>query len=220
MQSDLKLIPILSELEEAELAAMAKVLRHLKAEKGEHLILYNDEGQSLTFVKSGRLKVSLVNDEGKEIILKLLNTGEFFGEIALLTGEKRTADVVALSACELFILSEADFRKHIENYTGLTHALLRALAFRLRAASAKIGDLALYDVYRRLARTLQELSEERDEAGALQNIIDKRPTHQELATMVGTSREMITRALKTLEDEGYIVVNGKQIEVVGVPGVD
>jgi CRP/FNR family cyclic AMP-dependent transcriptional regulator len=100
---------------------------------------------------------------------------------------------------------------------GLSFALMKELALRLRAASAKIGDLALYDVYRRVARTLKSMAKPEIENDEEALVIDERPTHQELANMVGTSREMVTRALKGLEEDGCITVESKRIKVIKMP---
>ncbi|MDC0358753.1 Crp/Fnr family transcriptional regulator [Oligoflexia bacterium] len=216
-EDELRAIPLLSTLDENELKQLAAVMRKVKAPKGKHVIYAEDEGNSLMFVADGKVKVSLVGEEGKEIVLAHFEQGEFFGEISLLTGEKRSADVIALTNCVLFVLTEHDFQNHISQNFGFTQALLKELALRLRTASEKIGDLALFDVYRRVARTLKSLAVEQEVGGQMVYVIEKRPTHQELAAMVGTSREMVTRALKGLEEDECISIDGKRIELQMLP---
>jgi CRP/FNR family transcriptional regulator/CRP/FNR family cyclic AMP-dependent transcriptional regulator len=214
----LKTIPLLSKLEDEELERLAEVVISKKARRGSYLMHTDDPGASLMFVVEGSLKVTLMGTDGKEVVLALLNQGDFFGEISVLTGEDRSANVVALTDSLLAVLDKNTFEQHILAHTGLSHALLRAMALRLKAASAKIGDLTLLDVYRRIARTLQNLAipTNTEEPGG-PRVIEKRPTHQELAGMAGTSREMVTRALKALEEDGHITVDGKTVTVLSVP---
>jgi len=216
-EQQLRSIPLLSSLSSEELGKLASVLRVKRAPKGSYILYVEDPGPCLMFLSKGKVKVTLVSQEGKEIVLAHLNEGEFFGEVAILTGEDRSANVVALTDCESFVISKEDFENHILNNFGLAHAMLRELAFRLRSASSKIGDLALFDVYRRVARTLQSSGKVIAKEGGKRLVIENRPTHQELASMVGTSREMVTRALKGLEEDGCIVIEGKRIEIIRMP---
>jgi CRP-like cAMP-binding protein len=214
----LKNIPLLSKLEDEEIERLSEVVVSKKARKGSYLMHADDPGANLMFVVEGSLKVTLMGSDGKEVVLALLNQGDFFGEISVLTGEDRSANVVALTDSLMAVLDRETFERHVLSHTGLSHALLRAMALRLKAASAKIGDLTLLDVYRRIARTLQNLAVQRDpEDSKSPKVIEKRPTHQELAGMAGTSREMVTRALKALEEDGHITVDGKTVTILSVP---
>ena len=215
--SELKKFPLLVELSEAELSNLGAVLKERRAPKGSYIVYAEDPGPSMMFIAEGKVKINLMSNDGKEVVLANMDEGEFFGEIALLTGSDRSANVIALTDCRLFVLHEEDFTNHLTQFTGLARGMLRELAYRLRAASSKIGDLALYDVYRRVARTLKSMGTPKDLDGKEIHVIDERPTHQELAAMVGTSREMVTRALKGLEEDRCIVVEGKRIEVHKLP---
>ena len=216
-EHQLREIRLLQELETPELERLALVLRERRAPKGSYVVYADDPGPSLMFLAEGEVKITLVSRDGKEIVLANLESGDFFGEIALLTGEDRSANVVAMTDCVLYVLSNEDFRQHILENAGLSLAMMKELATRLRGATSKIGDLALFDVYRRVARTLKSIAKEATVGGEAILEIDKRPTHQELAAMVGTSREMVTRALKGLEEDGCIVVDGKRIEIRKMP---
>ncbi len=216
-EHQLRAIPLLSSLENDELTRLAGVLKERKVPKGSYIVYAADPGPSMMFLAQGKAKVTLVSSEGKEIVINYLLRGDFFGEIALLTGEDRSANVVASSDCVLYVLSADDFRQHMLDNSGLTLAMMRELALRLRGTVAKIGDLALYDVYRRVARTLKTMAEVVGKDAEERLMIHERPTHQELASMVGTSREMVTRALKGLEEDGCIVIEDKSIEVLKMP---
>lgn len=213
----LREIPLLRELPSEELNKLGSMMKERRAPKGSYIVYVEDPGPSIMFLVSGAAKVTLTSSEGKEIVLYNLVKGDFFGEIAVLTGEDRSANVVATSDCRLLVLDAEDFKRHIHENPGLSFAIMKELALRLRAASSKIGDLALYDVYRRVARTLRSMARPEQIDGEDVLTIVERPTHQELANMVGTSREMVTRALKGLEEDGCIVVTNKKIEVRKMP---
>jgi CRP-like cAMP-binding protein len=213
----LKEIDLLSDLEDAELQALLSVITTKNAAKGSFIVCADDPGASLMFVSSGLVKISLMSNDGKEIILAHLGKGEFFGELAMLTGEERSANVIAAEDSEILALSAEDFKQHILANTGLSLALMRELAVRLRNATSKIGDLALYDVYRRVARTLKSIGTLHTEGDKRYYVIEKRPTHQDLASMVGTGREMVTRALKGLEEDGCITIDGKRLTLHSIP---
>lgn len=215
--SELRKIPLLVELSDEELTRLATVMKERRTPKGSYIVYVEDPGPSMMFIAEGKVKINLISNDGKEVVLATLEEGDFFGEIAVLTGEDRSANVVALADCRLFVLGSDDFNRHILENSGLTRAMVKELALRLRTASTKIGDLALYDVYRRVARTLKSMGKPTMKDGKEIHIIEERPTHQELASMVGTSREMVTRALKGLEEDRCIVVEGKHIEVVKIP---
>lgn len=215
--AELQKIPLLSSVDKSELEKLALVIHQREVKKNAYILHEDDPGRNLMFVAKGKVKISLVSNEGKEVVITHFDQGDFFGEIALLTGETRSTDVVAVESTTLYVLSEDDFNNHLKNNTGLSHALLKELALRLRASSGKIGDLVLYDVYRRVARTLKSIAKPSELNGEKVHIIDKRPTHQELASMVGTSREMVTRALKGLEEDECIVADGKKIVIHRLP---
>ncbi len=208
-------IPVLSELEESELEALRNTLSKHTYKSGAHMIRLKEDATSIMFLAEGKARVSLTGNDGKEVVLAHLEQGDFFGEIALLTGEKRSADVTALKPCTTLNLSKDDFERLSGTHNGLTSRLLKELAARLRGASSKIGDLALLDVYRRVASVLFELATDSDDKK--EKVIPKRPTHNELAAMVGTSREMVTRALKNLELDGHIRTEGKTIVLLSKP---
>lgn len=211
----LKQISILAPLEQDELESLAPLLGKREFKKKNHIITKDDDSKNLMFLLEGKAKVTISSIEGKEVILAYLSPGDFFGELALLTGEDRSADVVAMNSCSVLFLSEADFRKHSNKFQGLNLAIMKELALRLRTATAKIADLALYDVYQRSLSALKSLAEEKEVEGERILIIQDRPKHQELASMIGTSREMVTRALKSLEEDGLIEMDGKKVTIWG-----
>jgi CRP/FNR family cyclic AMP-dependent transcriptional regulator len=166
-----------------------------------------DATDSLYIVLSGRLKVMMSDAEGKEVILSILGPGEFFGEMGLIDDAPRSASVVTLEPCELLYLSKRDFKKCLAENFEMAMAVMRGLVRRLREADRKIGSLALLDVYGRVARLLLDMAE--DVNG--EKIVTKRLPKQDIAKMIGASREMVSRVMKDLQVGGYIEMRGSNI---------
>lgn len=215
---DLSKIRIFKNLSSDEFKHLLSLLKEKSYKKNAAIVAVEEPGTSMMFLLEGSVKVNLFSKEGKEIIITSLAEGDFFGEISLLTNTPRSANVVAQTTCKILVLEEAGFNEHISKFPGLSKAMLKELAHRLRLSSKKIEDLALFDVYRRLARTLRGMgTSQKTEGGKEFFIIANRPTHQELAALSGTSREMVTRALKGLEEDGCIKIIGKRLELYKMP---
>jgi CRP/FNR family cyclic AMP-dependent transcriptional regulator len=166
-----------------------------------------EESNSLYLVLEGRLKAYLSDTEGKEVILGFIEQGEAFGELSLLDGKPRSASIMALTASRCAVLSRQHFLTCLNSNPRIAIQLLGLMATRMRNSTASIADFALLDVYGRIARILMDHSKE-DEQGRRVTI----PlTHQDIANMVGSSREMVTRILNDLRRGGYIGVDHKCI---------
>jgi CRP/FNR family cyclic AMP-dependent transcriptional regulator len=180
--------------------------------KNTIILSEGDTTDSLYMVCRGRVKVSIIDEYGKEIILAILGPGEYFGEMtAMAEGASRSACVMTREPCELMILQKEDFRKIVKSNPDIVFSLLLKSMERLREANKKIESLALLDVYGRVARLFAKLG--RPENGG--QVIDEKLTHQDIASMVGSSREMVSRVLKELSTGGYISINHKTITVNG-----
>jgi len=180
--------------------------------KNTIILSEGDTTDSLYMVCSGKVKVSIIDEYGKEIILAILGPGEYFGEMtAMVEGASRSACVMTREPCELMILQKADFRKIVKSNPDIVFSLLLKSMERLREANKKIESLALLDVYGRVARLFTKLG--RPDNGA--QVIDEKLTHQDIASMVGSSREMVSRVMKELTAGGYITVNHKTITING-----
>lgn len=210
-----KSIPIFQELSLPEFEALSKHLIERKVGKGACVIRSSEESATLFFLMSGKLRVEISNREGKELSIALLKAGEFFGEMSLLTGSSRTADVVAVTDCVLLALSRDDFFNHIRRHQGLLLHMLRTMAERLYATSARLADFALLDVQSRLIKTLTALSRPGGDAERDVRVIEERTTHKELAAMVGTSREVVSRILSSLVESGAIEIKSGRIVMHG-----
>lgn len=210
-------IPIISTLPAAEKSSLISKLRPVNIRSGQFIVKEGAEHSELIFIASGQLKASHCDKRGKEVILALLVEGEFFGEIALLTGSNRSADVVALVPSTVLMLSQKDFMEHIDKFTGLSKSMMAAMAKRIRVASQRITDLALFDVSCRVARALWSIGELSEKAGKNFSIVRAQPTHQTIAGIVGSSREVVSRALKALESDGHIAYEEDTLLVLSLP---
>jgi CRP/FNR family cyclic AMP-dependent transcriptional regulator len=147
------------------------------------------------------------DSEGKEVILSILAPGEFFGEMGLIDDEPRSASVVSIEPCELLSITKRDFKRCLAENFEMAMGVMRGLVKRLREADRKIGSLALLDVYGRVARLLLDMAENVNG----EKIVTKRLPKQDIAKMIGASREMVSRVMKDLQTGGYIEMRGSNI---------
>lgn len=207
----LKEIPIFSGLSDLEFEKLEKVAVLKTFPKNTILFSEGDQSDSFYVILSGKVNVGINDEEGREVILSILGEGEYFGEMALMDGEPRSAFVMTKEPTQLLIVSKKDFQNLVGSNPEIIYNVLKGLLKRLREANKKIESLALMNVYGRVARLLIQLSETR---GDMTMIRDKL-THQEIANMVGASREMVSRVLKELSDQGYITIQKKRISLHG-----
>ncbi|HEY7674917.1 MAG TPA: cyclic nucleotide-binding domain-containing protein [Burkholderiales bacterium] len=203
----LRNVPLFSALPENQLALLVKEVSRKSYPRGSAIIAAGDTTDSLYVVISGRLKVMISDDEGREVILAILGPNEFFGEMGLIDDHPRSASVVAIEPCEVLALLKRDFKKCLEENFEMAMTVMRNLVKRLREADQKIGSLALMDVYGRVARLLLEVAETIDG----QKVVTKKLAKQDIAKMIGASREMVSRVMKDLQTGGYIEMRGSTI---------
>ena len=203
----LRNVPLFSVLPENQLALLTGVVSRKSFPRATTIIAAGDVTESLYVVISGRMKVMMSDDEGREVILAILGTGEYFGEMGLVDDSPRSASVVALEACELLTLSKRDFKNCLNDNFEMAMTVMRGLVKRLREADKKIGSLALMDVYGRVARLLLEMAETIDG----QKVVTKKLAKQDIAKMIGASREMVSRVVKDLQTGGFIEVRAGSI---------
>ena len=201
-------IPLFSGLNRDELARFAELTRERAYPQGSVILFQDDPGDSLFVLRTGSVKVVLIGEDGREVILGVLEPGAHFGELALIDDQPRSAHVIAMDDAHLLILRREDFRRRVEANPSVAWALLTELSRRLRRADQKIGGLVLLDVPGRIARLLLDLAEE---SGS--NTIEKALTHQTIAQMIGASRETVSRAMKEFQEEGLIRVERRRIAV-------
>jgi CRP/FNR family transcriptional regulator, cyclic AMP receptor protein len=205
---DLKRVPLFSDLSAAELARFAEVAREREYPKNSVILFEDDPGDALYVVSGGQVKVVLIGEDGREVILSVLSDGDFFGEMSLIDDEPRSAHVIAMRDSRLLVLRRDDFQQQIQQHPSIALKVLKVMVQRLRRADAKIGGLVLLDVNGRVARLLLDLA---DESGGPK--ITRKLTHHTIAQMIGSSRETGSRAMRELVERGLIDVTRREITV-------
>jgi CRP/FNR family cyclic AMP-dependent transcriptional regulator len=203
----LKAVPLFTSFPEDQLRMLTTMVTRRSAARSTTIMAGGDATDSLYIVLSGRLKVMMSDSDGKEVILSILGPGEFFGEMGLIDDEPRSASVVTIEPCELLAIAKRDFKKCLLENNEMAMAVMRGLVRRLREADRKIGSLALLDVYGRVARLLLDMAENVNG----EKVVTKRLPKQDIAKMIGASREMVSRVMKDLQTGGYIEMRGSNI---------
>lgn len=207
-------VPLFASLEPAEVARFAEVTREKVFPKGAVILQENDPGDALFVVRSGRVKVVLIGEDGREVILSVLGVGEHFGELSLIDAQPRSAHVFAMEESAMLILHRDDFRRRVEGNPTVAWAMLTELSRRLRRADEKIGGLVLLDVPGRIARLLVDMAVESGGPA-----IERQLTHQTIAQMIGASRETVSRTMKDFEEAGWITVEKRRIALADEPAL-
>ncbi len=203
----LRNVPLFVGLDEAQLNTLVGMVVRKSFPRNVTVIAAGGPTESLFIIIDGRLKVLMSDEQRREVILSILGRGEFFGEMGLLDDSPRSASVVTLEPCELLTISKSDFKRCLAENSELSLIVMRGLVKRLREADRKIGSLALMDVYGRVARLLLEMAE--DIGG--EKVVVKKMSKQDIAKMIGASREMVSRVMKDLQLGGYIEVRGRSL---------
>jgi CRP-like cAMP-binding protein len=172
----LQKVPLFSQLSAADLQRVVEVARDRTYPKNSVILFEDDPGDALFVLAKGQVKVVLIGEDGREVILSVLGEGEFFGEMALIDDEPRSAHVIAMEDSTLYVLRREDFQGILENAPGIGLALLRELSRRLRRVDEKVGSLVLLDVHGRVAQLLLDLADETDGQR-----ITRRLTHHTIA---------------------------------------
>ncbi len=209
----LRSVPIFSELSDQDISSLARLANRRKCPKDSVVFFENEEGDFFFTILEGRIKVTILGDDGREVILSLLGPGDFFGEMALLDQEPRSATAIAVEDTELLSLHRTDFQSVLSDNRSITTGLIKVLTGRLRRANHQISTLALLDVYGRVARVIVDMAREEGRRLKDGRIAFRRATHQEIANRIGTTRETVTRMLKDLERQGLIHVENKELVV-------
>ena len=210
----LKTVSLFWDLDKTELGYISDKMVSKKFENGNLIFLEESEGKNLFFVVEGSVKVTRLSKDGREVILAMLNAGDFFGEMSLLDGEARSANVIALEKTEVLSLNRDDFLVVLHDYPKIAIQLLKEMTSRLRKSDRQIVSLSLSDAEKRIALCIIRFA---DEQGVIKNgqvTIPKIPIQQDIANMAGTSRETVSRAMSLLTEEKYIERNGKELKIL------
>jgi CRP/FNR family cyclic AMP-dependent transcriptional regulator len=211
--SYLKQVHIFNSLSEEEIHTLAAVVRKRTFSQGEVIFHREDPGQVLYVIKEGKVKIRLISPDGQEIALVVFGKGEYFGELALLDGHPRSADAIALEKVECLALQRSDFHDTIMKHPKIAIRVMEVLCEHLRRTNQQVEDLIFLDVDGRVAKKLLELADSHGVTVARGTQIAIRLTQQELASMVGASRESINKVMGYFTDKGYISVDRHRITI-------
>ena len=201
-------IPLFSQLREGDLDKLAHAAQDRSYPKNSVILFQDDPGDALYIVVAGQVKVVLIAEDGREVILSIRSKGDFFGEMSLIDQEPRSAHVIAMEDSSLLVLRREDFNRCLQAMPQIATGLLRALCKRLRQADNKIGSLVLLDVPGRVARLLLEMADDNDGT-----TITQRVTHHMIAQMIGSSRETVSRTMRDLAAQQLIDVSRRTVSI-------
>jgi len=200
-------IELFSGLSTHTLAELCGLMRQVNFKKNSLVITQGENTRSLFVITSGRLKVFANNEEGDQTIFTFMGAGDFFGELSLLDDAPRSASVIAVEDSTGYSLSHQNFNTFLNHHPEVCQSLFKALTTRIRQMDETICNLSSRDIYGRLIQVLYKEAVPQDDG----RLITLRFTHQDLAEMIGSSREMVSRILTDLRKGGYISVDKKRI---------
>jgi len=206
-------VSIFSDLSDSELDNIKTLCQTRKYPKNSMIILEEEMGDVVFIVMSGTVKITRVNDEGKEVILAMLGSGEVFGEMAILDGESRSANALAQENCEVVTINREEFLNIIKTNNKVALNLMTEFAIRLRKSDQQIEALSLDDAEHRIGVSILNLAEEMGVIRKGAVTVENLPYQQDIANMAGTSRETVSRVMKIFEDRGLITKTGHKLSI-------
>ena len=199
----LRRVPLFSMLTAGQAEAVSRSVIKSRFKRGESIVEQGKKSNALSIILTGRARVMTSDSRGREVILATLHPGDYIGEMSLIDNEPHSATVRAEVQIDVLVLGRLEFAKCMSENSSMAYAVMKGLVKRLRHANSNIESLALMDVYGRVAKALLEFSV----PDALGNaVIRGKVSRQDLAKMVGASREMVSRVMKDLEDRGFIEI--------------
>jgi len=198
--------PLFAAMQPEELDEILKFAADRRVRRGQTIFQRGDEGSSLMAVLRGRVRISSVSGDGKELTLNVINTGEIFGEIALLDGQPRSADAIAIEDTVLLVVERRYLLPFLRHKEDLCLRLLAVLCSRLRRTSTALEEIALFDLPVRLARVLLKLAEDYGRPSSTGTPIDLKLSQRDLSNLVAASRESVNKLLRTWRENGTVVL--------------
>ena len=212
--SVIKQMPLFAGLTDDELGALTHDLLCRRFREGEAIFQQGDPGQMLYLVESGQVRIYVQDEEGQETSVTLCGPGDMFGELAVIDGLPRSASAVAMGRTVVHILSRDRFREHMRRSPQLALDLLKALSVRVRYSTQQVGNLTLLAISGRLARKLLELAQLHGEVEPDGVRIGLALTQSDLASLVGTTRESVNKALGAFRRQGLVRMQRGHIVIV------
>lgn len=191
-------VSLFTEVPPHYLAQLEKLSVLRKYPKNTVLVTEGDESTHMYIIRKGTVSAYLNSEDGRQVNLNYMQEGEYFGELALLDGKPRSASVITVTDCEIILVSRASVHDLMQKHPEFALLLITELTRRVRELTDSVKDMALLDVYGRVSNALEKLCDEN------KRIHNPKVTHQDIANMVGSSREMVSRIMKQLLIGNYI----------------
>lgn len=207
----LRRVPLFAPLDDADWHALEPRFTNVSVARGGAVFREGEPGDALYVVLDGKVKIGRTAADGRENLLAVLGPGDLVGELSVFDGFARTATATALTDASLARLAHSDFARYLTERPGVAVELLRVLAERLRATNAAMADLVFTDVPGRVAKTLLTLAERFGDGGGR---VEHDLTQEEIAQLVGASRETVNKALADFAGRGWIRLDGKAVEIL------
>jgi CRP-like cAMP-binding protein len=199
---------------------LSRFARVQKFAKGDVIVRKGAAGNGMMAVVEGRVKISTVSPDGKEVILDFINPGEVFGEIALLDNRERTANAVAMEACQVMVLERRDFLPFLERHPQACIKLLSVLCGRLRQTNQLIEDSLFLNVASRLAKRLLDFTRQYGERRSEGILIHLKLSQQEIGALIGVTRESVNKQLSAWQERGWVKVSRGAILVTNIEALE
>ncbi len=210
----LKKVPIFSGISSKDLEKIVAVTHQRKYRKDSMILIEEEAGQTMFILMSGQVKISRISEDGREVILAVMAEGDFFGELSLLDGQSRSANVTVIKDAEMLLINREDFLSLLNEFPQIAIQLLRELAGRMRKSDSQIKSLSLKNATGKVTGTLHRLAEDIGFLRENRVTIENLPTQQDLANMAGTSRETISRVIQRLINDNYVVKEGSRLIIL------
>ncbi|MGD2176261.1 MAG: Crp/Fnr family transcriptional regulator [Anaerolineae bacterium] len=210
----LKNVSLLACVSERELSSLAKCLARRTFARGVIIFHEGSPGRTLHIIESGKVRIFVLSESGREITVNIYGPGDVFGELALLDGLPRSAGATAMERTTVLTLHRDDFQWHLKEYPQMTRSIIEVLSARLRYTTVYAESLAFLDVYGRVAEKLLELADRYGIERAEAIEIDLQLTQAELASWVAATREHVNKVLGTFRDQGLIKIDGQTITLL------
>lgn len=207
----LQYVPIFSDLDDTIISKIEKIGLRKSYQKNDVILMEDEVGTALFVIVTGKVKVARSSNDGREVILTILSDSDFFGEMAILDGQTRSATVTAIEDSELFLIQRNDFLNLLREHPEIAISLLQELTKRIRTADVKIKALSLKDAEGKVATVILQLADDLGKIKQGKVEIEKLPLQQDLANMAGTSRETISRTLHSFAKKGLIELDGVKL---------
>jgi CRP/FNR family transcriptional regulator, cyclic AMP receptor protein len=207
-------VPLFSSLSEQNRDALAGSFVRQSFDRGETIFRQGDPGVHLYLVESGRIKITTLAPDGREAFVAIIGPGQVFGELSLFIEQQRTADARAMEPTVLHALAHDDFRPYVNSHPEVAWELLRVLVLMVRRQDQAIQDMVFLDVGGRVARRLLDLATQHGEAGNPGIRVNVPITQEELAQMVGASRESVNKAVGSFMDRGWVALEGRNYVIL------